>query len=45
MDASELGEAKAARRGAASMEVNTRGHVVILLLEAEDAGGDDHGRT
>ena len=45
MAASELGEAKAARRGTAAMEVNTHGHAVVLLLEAEDAGGDDHGRT
>ena len=41
----ELGEAKAVRRGAAAMEVNVRGHAVVLVLEAEDAGDDDHGRT
>ena len=29
----------------AAGEVNARGHAVILLLEAEDAGGDDHGRA
>ena len=29
----------------AAGEVNARGHAVVLLLEAEDAGGEDHGRT
>ena len=45
MAAGKLGEAKAVRRGAAAMEVNARGHAVVLLLEAEDAGGDGHGQT
>ena len=29
----------------AAMGVNAHGHAVLLPLEAEDAGGDDHGRT